>query len=54
MTEEESDLRLEASIAGLAERVPGVSARRILSSGQRKWGLIVIAAFLIGCLIDWW
>ena len=39
MSVEESDLRLQASIAGLADRAPGVSARRILSRRQRQIGI---------------
>ena len=53
MTEDESALRLEASITGLANRVPGVSAKRILSSGQRRWLMGVAAVVVLGCLIDW-
>ena len=52
MSEEEADLRLEASINGLAGRVPGVSALRILSEHQRRWGIAVIALFVIGCVVD--
>ena len=36
MTTEEADLRLRASVSGLAERVPGMSAQRILSKRQRQ------------------
>ena len=39
MTKEEEDLRLQASIAGLADREPLVSAKRILTDRQRKWGI---------------
>jgi glycosyltransferase XagB len=52
MTEEEAELRLEASIHGLASRAPGVSALRILSDRQRKWGIAVIALVVVGCIID--
>jgi hypothetical protein len=52
MSEEESALRLQASIAGLADRVPGVSALRILSDRQRQLGLAVILLFVIGCIIN--
>jgi glycosyltransferase XagB len=52
MSEEESDLRLQASIAGLAERVPGVSAKRILSRRQRQVGLAVIVLIVLGCIVD--
>lgn len=52
MSEEEADLRLQASIAGLADRVPGVSARRILSKDQRRAGLTVLALFVVGCAVN--
>ncbi len=52
MNEEEADLRLQASIAGLAERVPGVSAQRILSRRQRHWGIALIVLVLAGCVFD--
>ncbi len=52
MSEEASALRLEASITGLADREPVVSARRILSNSQRKVGLGVIGLVTICCLID--
>ena len=42
MTEVEAQLRLEASVSGLADRVPLVSARSLVSRGQRR--------FLIGLL----
>ncbi len=44
MPEAEADLRLEASISGLADRVPGVSVRRLLTPGQRRYliGLAVL------------
>ena len=52
MSEEASALRLEASIAGLADREPVVSARRILSDSQRKLGIAVIALVVICCIVD--
>jgi cellulose synthase/poly-beta-1,6-N-acetylglucosamine synthase-like glycosyltransferase len=52
MTEEEAKLRLQASISGLVNRVPGVSARRILSVRQRKFGIAAIIVFVIGCLVN--
>ncbi len=52
MPEEEEDLRLQASIAGLAERAPDVSALRILSDRQRKLGMAAIALILLGCVVD--
>lgn len=52
MSQEASDLRLRASISGLAGREPVVSAQRILSRGQRTLGLTLIGLFVVGCLID--
>ena len=52
MTEEEANLRLQASIAGLADREPMVSAKRILTDRQRRWGVALIALILIGCVMD--
>jgi cellulose synthase/poly-beta-1,6-N-acetylglucosamine synthase-like glycosyltransferase len=47
MQEAEAELRLEASTSGLANRVPGVSVRRLLTSGQRRFfiGLAVLTVF---------
>jgi cellulose synthase/poly-beta-1,6-N-acetylglucosamine synthase-like glycosyltransferase len=52
MTKEEEDLRLRASIAGLADREPLVSARRILTDRQRRWGIGIVVLILVGCAID--
>ncbi len=52
MSEEASALRLEASIGGLAELEPMVSAQRILSNSQRKLGIGVIGLILVCCLLD--
>ena len=52
MPEEEAELRLRASVAGLAERVPGVSALRILSDGHRRLGIAAIAVLVAGCILD--
>jgi cellulose synthase/poly-beta-1,6-N-acetylglucosamine synthase-like glycosyltransferase len=52
MSGEEADLRLQASVSGLAERVPGVSAIRILSDHQRKVGIVAIAVLLVCCVLD--
>jgi len=52
MDEEEAELRLQASITGLAERVPGVSAIKILNRQQRRIGLAVFSVFLVACIID--
>ena len=52
MTEEEADLRLQASIAGLSDREPLVSAKRILTDRQRRLGVGLIVLIVIGCAID--
>ena len=52
MSQEEEDLRLRASIAGLADREPLVSAKRILTDRQRKWGIGLLALIVVGCVID--
>jgi glycosyltransferase XagB len=46
MSEAESQLRLEASTSGLADRVPLVSARSLVSKGQRNF-LIGLFLFLV-------
>jgi glycosyltransferase XagB len=52
MSEEASGLRLQASIAGLADREPGVSAQRILTRDQRILGLALVVSVLIGYVLD--
>ena len=52
MSAEEERLRLQASIEGLAELQPLVSARRILSTRQRNLGIAVLAMLVVGCIID--
>ena len=52
MTPEEADLRLQASIAGRSDREPLVSAKRILTDSQRRFGLVLIALIVVGCAID--
>ncbi len=52
MDEDEAELRLEASISGLAERVPQVSARTLLSQGQRNLLIGILAALVIGLVLD--
>jgi glycosyltransferase XagB len=52
MSEDESRLRLEASIDGLARLQPAVSAQRILSRGQRNFFLAVLALLVVGCVIS--
>ena len=53
MTEEETELRLQASISGLSQRVPVVSARQFLSARQRAFCTLILIVTLIGCLIDY-
>src|ERR1700688_1135464 len=45
MDHAEAELRLEASVSGLADRVPDVSVRRLLTTPQR--GVLVVCAALI-------
>lgn len=52
MDDVEAELRLEASISGLAERVPHVSARSLLSRGQRILFIGMLVAFVIGLVQD--
>jgi glycosyltransferase XagB len=49
MNEDEAQLRLEASVSGLADRVPLVSARSLISRAQRRL-LIGLLVVLIVCL----
>jgi hypothetical protein len=48
MSEAEIRLRLEASTSGLADRVPLVSARSLVSKGQRTLLLGLVILFVIG------
>ena len=52
MNEAEVELRLEASVSGLADRVPLVSARSLVSPGQRNVfiGLVIVVVF--GLVLD--
>jgi cellulose synthase/poly-beta-1,6-N-acetylglucosamine synthase-like glycosyltransferase len=52
MSEAESQLRLEASTSGLADRVPLVSARSLVSKGQRNAIIIVAALLLVGLVLS--
>jgi len=52
MSDEEAALRLDASINGLLELAPEVSAQRILSKRQRQLGVGVLALILVGCIVD--
>ncbi len=52
MSADEERLRLQASIDGLAEMQPLVSAQRILSARQRAGCIAVAVLFVLGCIID--
>ena len=52
MHEREAGLRLEASISGLADRVPGVSVRRLLTLGQRRLLLAFCALVVVGLVLS--
>ncbi len=48
----EAQLRLEASVSGLADRAPFVSARAVLSRGQRRILLAVLVLIVIGLTLS--
>ena len=52
MPSAETSLRLDASVSGLAERVPLVSARSLLSTWQRKVLIGATAVISVGLLLD--
>ncbi len=52
MSEAETRLRLEASTSGLADRVPLVSARSLVSKGQRNLFLGLVILFVIGVVVS--
>jgi glycosyltransferase XagB len=52
MSEAESQLRLEASTSGLADRVPLVSARSLFSKGQRNVIIGFFVAIAIGLIVS--
>jgi cellulose synthase/poly-beta-1,6-N-acetylglucosamine synthase-like glycosyltransferase len=52
MNQAERQLRLEASTSGLADRVPLVSARSLVSKGQRNLLIVVLVLVLIGMVIS--
>ena len=52
MHEDEASLRLEASISGLANRVPGVSVRRLLTPGQRRLMIVLVALIVLGFVLS--
>jgi cellulose synthase/poly-beta-1,6-N-acetylglucosamine synthase-like glycosyltransferase len=52
MREDEVELRLEASISGFADRVPLMSARNLLSQGQRNLLIGLLFAVVIGLVLN--
>ena len=52
MSEAEIRLRLEASTSGLADRVPLVSARSLVSKGQRNFFFGLVILFVIGVVVS--
>jgi glycosyltransferase XagB len=52
MGEVETELRLHASISGFADRVPLMSARSLVSRGQRNIFIGVAIAVVIGLVLD--
>jgi glycosyltransferase XagB len=52
MNEAESQLRLEASTSGLADRVPLVSARSLVSKGQRNFMIGLAAIVVLGLALS--
>ena len=53
MSEDERSARLAASISGLADREPVVSARRILTEPQRNGFIALGVVTVIGCIVSW-
>jgi cellulose synthase/poly-beta-1,6-N-acetylglucosamine synthase-like glycosyltransferase len=52
MSEAESQLRLEASTSGLADRVPLVSARSLVSKGQRNAVIALAVLVVVGLILS--
>jgi cellulose synthase/poly-beta-1,6-N-acetylglucosamine synthase-like glycosyltransferase len=52
MSKAESQLRLEASTSGLADRVPLVSARSLFTKGQRNVMIGLFIVFVIGLIVS--
>jgi cellulose synthase/poly-beta-1,6-N-acetylglucosamine synthase-like glycosyltransferase len=52
MNEAESQLRLEASTSGLADRVPLVSARSLVSKGQRNFFIGLALLLILGLILS--
>ena len=52
MDEVEVELRLNASVSGLADRVPLMSARNLFTPGQRNGVIGLLVAIVIGLVLD--
>src|ERR1700677_175659 len=52
MSEAESQLRLQASTSGLADRVPLVSARSLFSKGQRNFVIGLFFLAVVGAVVS--
>ncbi len=52
MQQDESQLRLAASVSGLADRVPLVSARSLVTKGQRNGLFIVLFLLIVGVVLS--
>jgi glycosyltransferase XagB len=52
MDRTEADLRLSASVSGLADRVPDVSVRRLVTSGQRTALAVGLLLTVVGLFIS--
>src|SRR5215472_6657564 len=53
MNEAEAQMRLQASVSGLADRVPLVSARSLVTRGQRNAFIGLLALLVIGAALNW-
>ena len=52
MNEAEAQMRLQASVSGLADRVPLVSARSLVTPAQRNGFIGLLVILLIGAVLD--
>lgn len=52
MGEREQQLRLHASVSGLADRVPLLSARNTVSKQQRNFLISLLITFVVGLVLD--
>src|ERR1700722_9919445 len=52
MSKDEADLRLQASISGLAVTAPSVSVRRLMTTGQRRFLIALAALVVLGCVFS--